>query len=117
MTGGDLEYHDIIEIGAVRTSLLDLAVMDELAVKVAPRTMRGANPQSLKIAGYSTQGWKSAVTIDDALHRLETFAAGALLVGWATYNDLLFIRTAAARVGIEGLLGDAYLEVQDWAQE
>src|SRR5207302_10521451 len=45
------------------------------------------------------------------------FAAGAVFVGWATYNDLLFLRAAATRAGIEGLAGDAYIELQDWAQE
>ena len=117
MTGGDAEHNDIIEIGAVRSRLPDLPVLDELHVKVAPRTTRGANQTSMRIAGYSPKEWKSAVTIDEALRRLQAFGAGSLLVGWATYNDLLFVRAAATRGGIEGLLGDAYIELQDWAQE
>jgi DNA polymerase-3 subunit epsilon len=117
MTGGDPERHDIIEIGAVRSRLPDLPMLDELHVKVAPRTTHGNDLTSMRIAGYSPKEWKSAVTIEESLRRFQAFAAGSLLVGWATYNDLLFVRAAATRVGIEGLVGDAYIELQDWAQE
>ena len=116
MTGGHVEHHDIIEIGAVRSRLPDLPVLGELHFKVAPRTTRGNNLTSMRIAGYSPKEWKSAVPIDEALRSFQTFAAGGLLVGWATYNDLLFVQAAAARVGIDDLVGDTYLELQDWAQ-
>jgi DNA polymerase III alpha subunit (gram-positive type) len=117
MTGGDAERNDIIEIGAVRSRLPDLPVLEELHIKVAPRTTRGTNQTSLRIAGYSAKAWKSAVSVDDALRRLQGFAAGSMLVGWATYNDLLFVLAAATRVGMEGLVGNAYIEIQDWAQQ
>ncbi len=117
MTGGDPERNDIIEIGAVRSRLPDLPVLSELSIKVAPRGTRGANLNSMRIARYSPKEWKSAVPADEALRRLQEFAAGGVLVGWATYNDLLFVLAAATRVGIEGLIGDAYVELQDWAQE
>jgi len=67
MTGGDAERNDIIEIGAVRSRLPDLPMLDELHVKVAPRTTRGTNLTSMRIAGYSPKEWKSAVMIDEAL--------------------------------------------------
>jgi DNA polymerase III alpha subunit (gram-positive type) len=117
MTGGDADKHDIIEIGAVRSRLPDVQVVNQLSVKVAPRTTRGTNINSLRIAGYSAKEWKSAVSIDEGLRRLQEFSEGCVLVGWATYNDLLFIQSAAERVGVEGLVGDAYLELQDWAQK
>jgi len=117
MTGGDAEKNDIIEIGAVRTRLPELSVLAELSVKVAPRTTRGANQNSMRIAGYSAKEWRSALPIDQALRQLQELAADAVLVGWATYNDLLFIQAAANRAGIDGLIGDAYVELQDWAQQ
>ncbi|HZT08016.1 MAG TPA: 3'-5' exonuclease [Chloroflexota bacterium] len=116
MTGGDPDRHDIIEIGAVRSRLPELAVLAELSVKVAPRTTRGSNQTSIRIARYSAKEWKSAIQIDEALRQLRQFADAAMFVGWATYNDLLFVRAAAERCGVEGLVGDAYLELQDWAQ-
>lgn len=116
MSGGDRDRHDIIEIGAVRSRLPDLAVIDQLSVKVAPRSTHGANQESLRIAGYSVKEWKTAVPIDEGLRRLQAFAPGGLMVGWATYNDLLFLHAATTRSGIEGLSGDVYIEVQDWAQ-
>jgi DNA polymerase III epsilon subunit-like protein len=116
MTGGDPDRNDIIEIGAVRSRLPDLPVIGELSVKVAPRGRHGANLDSMRVAHYSPKEWKSAVPIDEALRRLQEFAAGAALVGWATYNDLLFVLAAATRAGIEGLVGDEYVELQNWAQ-
>ncbi len=117
MSGGDAERHDIIEIGAVRTRLSDLSVLEDLSLKVAPRSTHGTNPNALRVAGYSAKGWKSAVPIDEALRQLAQIADGTLLVGWATYNDLLFVQAAAARAGLDGLLGEAYVETQDWAQQ
>ena len=117
MTGGDPERNDIIEIGAVRTRLPELVVLSELSSKVAPRTMRGANQQSVRISGYSAKEWKGAIAIDVALHQLREFAAGGVFVGWATYNDLLFVQAAAIRVGIDDLANSAYVELQDWAQQ
>jgi len=117
MTGGDWDKHDIIEIGAVRSRLPDLPLLGELSIKVAPRTTRGVNLDSLRIAGYSAKEWKSALAIEEALGQLQEFAEGTVLVGWATYNDLLFLQAAAGRVGLDGLMGDAYLELQDWAQQ
>jgi DNA polymerase III alpha subunit (gram-positive type) len=117
MTGGDPEKNDVIEIGAVRSRLPSLEIVDQLSVKVAPRTTRGTNQNSLRIAGYSAKEWKSAIPIDEALRRLQELSADSVLVGWATYNDLLFILAAATRAGIDGLVGDAYVELQDWAQD
>jgi DNA polymerase III epsilon subunit-like protein len=117
MTGGDADRNDIIEIGAVRSRLPDLPVVGELSIKVAPRGTYGVNLNSLRIAHYSPKEWKSAIQIDDALRRLQEFAADSSLVGWATHNDLLFVRAAASRAGIEGLVGDDYVELQDWAQQ
>lgn len=117
MTGGDLERHDIIEIGAVRSRLPDLSVIAELRLKVEPRTTRGANQTSLRIAGYSAKDWKTAVSMQEALQQLAEFAAGGIFVGWATYNDLLFVHAAVARLGLESLAGDFYIELQDWAQQ
>ena len=116
MTGGDPERNDIIEIGAVRSRLPDLVVLGELSMKVAPRGTYGASLQSMRIARYSPKEWKSAVPAEEALRRLQEFVSDGVLVGWATYNDLLFVQAAATRVGIEGLVGDAYVELQDWAQ-
>jgi DNA polymerase III alpha subunit (gram-positive type) len=116
MTGGDPDRNDIIEIGVVRSRLPELAVLGELSLKVAPRSMRGANAQSIRIAGYSPKEWKAAVPVDEALRSLQLFAADGVLVGWATYNDLLFMLATAERVGVAGLVGEAYIELQDWAQ-
>jgi DNA polymerase III alpha subunit (gram-positive type) len=117
MTGGDPEKNDIIELGAVRSRLPELEIVDQLSVKVAPRTTRGTNQNSLRIAGYSAKEWKSAVSMDEALGQLQKFSDDSVLVGWATYNDLLFVLAAATRAGINGLVGDAYIELQDWAQK
>jgi DNA polymerase III epsilon subunit-like protein len=117
MTGGDPDRNDIIEIGAARSRLPDLALLDQLSVKVAPRTTRGHNQSSLRIAGYSPKEWKSAIPIDEALQRLRDFSRGCATVGWAAYNDLLFVRAAAERAAIDDLVQEAYVELQDWARD
>ncbi len=116
MTGGNIDRNEIIEIGAVRSRLPELPVLGELHVRVAPRTMRGSNRDSIRIAGYDPKLWKSAVDIAPALDQLAAFAEGALLVGWATHHDLLFLEAACTRVGRPPLFTDSYLELQRWAQ-
>jgi len=116
MTGGDPEHHEIIEIGCVRTRLPRMSNLGELGVKVAPRTMRGSNQGSVRIARYSRAQWKGAIDIDPALKKLREFADGCLLVGWATHHDLLFLNASARRVGIDPFFREGYVELQDWAR-
>jgi DNA polymerase III epsilon subunit-like protein len=116
MTGGHIDRNEIIEIGAVRTRLPALPVLGELHVRVTPRTMRGSNRDSIRIAGYDPKLWKSAVDIAVALDDLAKFAAGSLLVGWATHHDLLFLEAACTKVGRAPIFTDSYLELQRWAQ-
>lgn len=116
MTGGDPDRHEIIEIGCVRSALPAMPNLAEFGIKVAPRTMRGSSQGSVRIAHYSPAQWKGAIDIDPALKRLREFADGCLLVGWATHHDLLFLNSAAKRVGIEPFFADGYIELQDWAR-
>src|SRR2546428_8300346 len=53
MTGVDPERNEIIEIGCARTRLPALESPAELGVKVVPRTMRGSDRNSIRIASYS----------------------------------------------------------------
>jgi DNA polymerase III epsilon subunit-like protein len=118
MTGGDPERNEIIEIGCARTSLPALSTPRELGVKVVPRTMRGSDRTSIRIASYSPQKWKNAIPLEQALQELRTFVDGSRLVGWATHHDLAFLNTAATRVGIPPFFEDTgYVELQSWAQQ
>jgi DNA polymerase III alpha subunit (gram-positive type) len=116
MTGVDPERNEIIEIGCARTSLPTLSAPAELGVRVIPRTMRGSDRVSIRIASYSPQKWKDAVPLEKALADLRTLADGCLLVGWATHHDLAFLNTAANRLGMEPFFPEGYVELQDWAQ-
>ena len=117
MTGGDPVRNEIIEIGCARTRLPSLAAPTEMGVKVIPRTMRGSDKISIRIASYTPQKWKSAIPLERALEDLRTFSAGCVLVGWATHHDLAFLNTAAARANMEPFFPDGYVELQTWAQQ
>lgn len=116
MTGGDPERNEIIEIGCARTRLPALDAPRNLSARVVPRTMRGADRNSIRIASYTPQKWKNAIPLEQALADLMAFADGCLLVGWATHHDLAFLNTAAARLGMAPFFADGYIELQDWAQ-
>ena len=117
MTGGDAERNEIIEIGCVRTRLPHLPVVAEYGVKVAPRTMRGSDRNSIRIAHYNPKEWKNALPVEEAFDQLREVAEGCLLVGWATHNDLVFLHATAQRLGVEPLFSEGYFELQDWAQQ
>lgn len=116
MNGGDATRNEIIEIGAVRTRLPSLPLLDELHTRVAPRSMRGSNRDSIRIAGYRPREWRNAVDIAVALERLAAFAEGAIVVGWAAHHDLLFLEVACERCGRPPIFRDVYVDVQRWAQ-
>lgn len=117
MNGGDFRRHEIIELGCVRSRLPDLPLLDQLGTKVAPRSTRGSNLGSVRIARYSPRDWRSAPPLESALDQLRQLAGGCLAVGWATHHDLLFLNAAAHRLGQPLLFQDGYLELQDWARD
>jgi DNA polymerase-3 subunit epsilon len=98
-TGLDPQRHEIIEIGAIRVDPSTLAVTAEVEVRVVPLHVERADPESLRINGYSPEGWADAVYLDEAFEQLAPLADGAVLAGHNVPFDKAFLNEGWKRLG------------------
>jgi len=79
-TGLNLD-HEIIEIGVVRVSQPDFSVIEEFDMKIKPHHLETADPEAIKLVGYTDELWKDAIELKDALKILEDKYRGDILIG------------------------------------
>ncbi|MFH1170951.1 MAG: 3'-5' exonuclease [bacterium] len=93
-TGFDPRSHEIVEIGAVRTSA-DLAdVRGEFERKIQPEHIETAMPESLKVNGYTPELWANAVPLASALADFAAFGTGGVLAAYNITFDWMFLHIA-----------------------
>jgi DNA polymerase III subunit epsilon len=67
-TTGDIPgLHEILEIGLVLFDPETLEILDTMDVKTKPKHIETAVPGVLDYNGYSEEGWKDAVSIEEAM--------------------------------------------------
>jgi DNA polymerase-3 subunit epsilon len=87
-TGLAPEYHDLIEIGAIRVRQSDLSVVCEYSTKVRPNNIDRASPGALRVNGYTPEGWKDAVSLRVAmLSMLDIVRDAALCAHKAAFDE------------------------------
>ncbi|MDO8498252.1 MAG: 3'-5' exonuclease [bacterium] len=87
-TGLNVQEHEILEIGALKTNPRPpFRVLGELEIKVKPENLEKADKDALKIAGFSSEGWKDALPLKEALLLLDKFAQDGVLVGFNVTYD------------------------------
>ena len=90
-TGLLSDKHEIIEIGAVNTT-----ISETFECKVHPLRIKEADPESLKINGYNKIEWEEAFSLSNALKLLNEFV-GVNQPYFMAYNalfDLSFLEKA-----------------------
>lgn len=102
MTGLSPLSHEIMEIGAVRAVREGTAwkISDQKNWLVAPTHIASANPDALKVFGYSESEWKDALPLETALREFIVFAEGGFLIGHDSAVDWSFLSPALDRFGI-----------------
>ena len=102
-TGTDPNKHEIIELAAVIARLKDgeLTVTDQMDVKIHPKNINDADPQSLRINGYNEADWLFATNLEDAMRNFANITNGAVFVAHNLTFDSAFIDKAFAKTGIE----------------
>lgn len=87
-TGLTVQKVEILEIGAVKVEpKKPFKVIDELQIKVKPEKIHLADKDALKIVGYNKEEWKGAVSLKEALNKLEDFGKEGILVAYNTSFD------------------------------
>lgn len=94
-TGLEIQRHEIIQIGAIKTeSKKPFKIVSELNLKVKPMSIQDADKDALKIVGYTEEGWKDAIPLEQALAILDEFAQGGILVGYNVNFDWAILNKA-----------------------
>lgn len=95
-TGGE-----ILEIGVVVVDGESLQTLHELDLKVRPEHLELADPESLRVNGFTTEDWADAVPLANAMAQ---FVATILGTEVATYNikfDWPFLASALYATGMQ----------------
>lgn len=98
-TGLDPARHELIEVAVLRVHPQTLAVEAEVALKVRPERIEDADPEALRINGYSEEAWTDAVSLDEAMALIVPVLEGSMLAGHNVAFDRGFLDAAWKRVG------------------
>ncbi len=97
-----VQENEILEIGALKVSAKrPFKVLDQFEVRIKPKHIEKADPQSLKIVEYSDLAWADAKTLDVALKALDEFAEDGVLVGYNIHFDWAVLNKAYHYLGRE----------------
>ena len=80
-TGLDPRRHEIIDIGAIKVDH-NLEVLDRFDMKVWPMRLHTAEPEALRINGYSPFLWQGAFSSITAARKFQEFSAEGILCAW-----------------------------------
>ena len=102
----DLEFtclrweHEVIQIGALVVSQPDFKIKSEWEQKINADFTK-ADPEALKIVGYTEERWRTAVPLREALTKFNEVADGGVLIGWNVAMDFLYLKKAYAAANME----------------
>jgi len=97
MTGLDPTKHELLELAAVRLSP-KLEERRAFERKVRPTRIQGADPEALRIVGYTPHGWRFAVPRRVACIDYQALVDGGeyLFVAHHAAHDVAFLKAAFA---------------------
>ena len=99
-TGLDTARHEILEIGIARVDAATLTVLEEIELRVLPTRIEDADPEALRVNGYSPGAWALGVPLEEALHAIAPLLEGAVHAGHNPAFDRSFLREAWRRTDI-----------------
>lgn len=99
-TGLDATRHEIIEIGVIRVDGKTLAEIDHTDVRVRPLRIEDADPEALRINGYSEAAWRDAASLPEALDWIAPLLTDGVLAGHNVPFDRAFLDAAWRRTGV-----------------
>lgn len=105
-TGTDCSKHEIIELGLVLARLREgeLTIVDQLDVKILPKSIETADPVALRVNGYNAEDWLFAVSLDSAMKIFAEKTAGAVFVAHNVIFDVMFIEKAFKDCNMENMM-------------
>ncbi len=92
MSGPNAQMHEVLDLAGVRATLAS-AFPEEASwgSRVKPKHIGNAVPGALKVVGYSSKEWKSAIDLEEALDKFSAAGRGAVITGWGIGQDMAFL--------------------------
>lgn len=90
-TGLDFDKHEIVEIGCLLVDGRSLEILNKYHARINPEHLETADPEGLKISGYSEDKWKDAKPLKKALKEIVKLAPEAMIAGWKVDFDWWFL--------------------------
>lgn len=114
----DLEFsgleanNEILHVAAVLVNQPDFEPFGEFSVRVRPKRLQNADRRALRMVGYTDKKWKNAVSLKEALEQFNSFAKGAVLIGYNVVGDFYQLKKSFHQVGLKPAYHWQVLDVQ-----
>jgi DNA polymerase-3 subunit epsilon len=101
-TGVDMEKHEITEIACLVVDPKTLKIKKRFERKIMPEHLERADPEALKITGFSKRVWKKeAKPLEKVLKDLNQLTPKGMFIGWNISFDRPFLEKAIREKGVE----------------
>ncbi len=91
-TGLNPYQHEILEIGLVLTQAPEFKIQRQKDWKIKPECLREADPEALRISGYTPELWKEAIPLESALKELSELTRNSIMVSQNISFDWNFLK-------------------------
>jgi len=109
-TGLNPDHHEIIQIGVVLAeqnwlnNKIELKFVEEFELKIKPERISDADPQALRVNGYSPADWIFAYSLSEAMKIFQDKTKDCIFVAHNICFDYSFIEKAFRLTNIENLM-------------
>lgn len=118
MSGSNAQSHEVLDLGGVRCALAPgLAEEESWGARVRPKHIGNAIPAALKVVGYSSKAWKTAIELDAAFELFSKLGRGTVICGWGIGQDVAFLVESYKRLSQPWPFALVALDVQPIARK
>lgn len=117
MTGLDPSIHEIIEIGLLVVRQPSFEIIDTLNIKVKPEHPETASAEALAVTGYTSDGWKDALPLKEALELYAQKTVGGIFCAQTINNDWAFLSQGFRTTGVQHSMDYHMIDIPSIAWE
>jgi len=113
-TGLDHKEHELLSLGAI--VMIDNVITERIEVKITPRKIDQADPQALRINGYTPYRWKHSIDGKYACNIIKHFLLShqdGILVGHNVNFDIRFLKAFASEYNEQFRIPTPYIDTRD----
>jgi len=99
-TGLEADYHEIVEIAALRADPSTLDIKGEMNARIHPEHPERCDPEAMQVNRYSAEHWKDAWDLRESLSKLTRVINGCILAGHNVHFDWSFLLAAYRRLEV-----------------